>query len=90
MQQQSADADLVPALVFAIESAEEPRSMTICMSGGDSSVVDIDPDRDYGFDLHHLVEHMDRREPIAVKLNERDGRIYVEKISDSDVFPAGC
>ena len=43
----------------------------------------IDPARDYGFDLNHLKEHRDLKQPVLVALERRDGGEYAVSIDDA-------
>jgi hypothetical protein len=45
--------------------------------------IRIDPRRDYGFDLEHLVEHRVQRDPVRVTLDQRDGGLYAVEILDA-------
>ncbi len=40
-------------------------------------------DVEYGFDLAHLREHERMSEPVRVRLEERDGRLYALRIDDA-------
>jgi hypothetical protein len=50
---------------------------------GDDYEIRIDDEVDYGFDLAHLEEHRDKHEPVRVKLRERDGTLFAERIDDA-------
>jgi hypothetical protein len=43
----------------------------------------IDPGRDYGFDLEHLVVHRDQELPVMVRLQDRAGDLYAIEILDA-------
>jgi hypothetical protein len=43
----------------------------------------IDPGRDYGFDLEHLVVHRDQELPVMVRLEDRAGDLYAIEILDA-------
>jgi hypothetical protein len=45
--------------------------------------VSIDPDRNYGFDLEHLVVHREQRLPVLVRIDDRDGTLYATEILDA-------
>ncbi len=40
-------------------------------------------DVEYGFDLAHLREHERLSDPVRVRLEERDGRLYALRIDDA-------
>jgi hypothetical protein len=45
--------------------------------------VMIDPERDYGFALNHLYEHLETGEPVRVPIEQRDGALYARAIDDA-------
>ena len=45
--------------------------------------IRIEPGRDYGFDLEHLVEHQVQRLPVRITLDERDDGLYAVEILDA-------
>lgn len=51
--------------------------------GGKRYEIVIDPERDYGFDLHHLMEHQDDKLPVRVSVEERNGKLYALEIEDA-------
>ncbi|HZB04575.1 MAG TPA: hypothetical protein VE737_09690 [Actinomycetota bacterium] len=58
------------------------RTFTVEDDGTDYRVR-IDPSRDYGFDLEHLVEHRTQRLPVRVTLEQRGEEIYAIEILDA-------
>jgi hypothetical protein len=50
---------------------------------GESYRIQIDPGRDYGFDLTHLNEHQSTGDPVRVRLRERDEALYALRIDDA-------
>ena len=51
--------------------------------GGSTYDIHIDPARDYGFDLVHLVEHQTTGDPVIVTTEDRDGTSYAFQIIDA-------
>jgi hypothetical protein len=43
----------------------------------------IEPTRDYGFNLRHLLKHRDTGDPVAVDLEARGGELYAVSILDA-------
>jgi hypothetical protein len=58
------------------------RTFTVEDAGTDYRIR-IDPSRDYGFDLEHLVEHRTQRLPVRVTLEQRGREIYALEILDA-------
>ncbi len=50
--------------------------------GDETYEIEIDPDRDYGFDLGHLYEHHTDALPVKVELEDRDGTLVATAIED--------
>ena len=51
---------------------------------GDQSVeIQVDRQRDYGFDLEHLEVHRRSNWPVMVRLEQRDGTLYAVEILDA-------
>ncbi|MDP9068025.1 MAG: hypothetical protein M3N53_06730 [Actinomycetota bacterium] len=70
-------------LISSIEPAEGPiESFELVAPGEEARRILIDPERDYGFDLQHLHEHMDGEDPVKVALEEREGGLYATAIED--------
>jgi hypothetical protein len=89
---------LVTALLVACGSAPEPAPERVTgliqevKRGGSGKItaftvrgyeIRIEPRRDYGFDLEHLVEHQVQRLPVRVTLDERDDGLYAVEILDA-------
>lgn len=51
--------------------------------GADTYTVRIDPERDYGFNLGHLHEHLQNAEPVRVELESRGDSIFAVTIEDA-------
>ncbi|MGH2757770.1 MAG: hypothetical protein ACRDI3_08280 [Actinomycetota bacterium] len=49
---------------------------------GETTTIYIDEEVDYGFPLGHLSAHMSGAEPVGVKTDERDGKLYALSIDD--------
>jgi hypothetical protein len=52
-------------------------------AGAESYVIEIDPEREYGFDLEHLEEHRRTGDPVRVDLKDRNGRLVALTIVDA-------
>jgi uncharacterized protein (DUF2141 family) len=52
-------------------------------AGAESYDIDIDPERDYGFDLEHLEDHRRTGDPVRVDLQDRNGRPVALTIVDA-------
>lgn len=59
-----------------------PQSFVLETETDGTLEVIIADDVDYGFDLHHLHEHMDGDLPVRVELEERDGQAVALSIED--------
>lgn len=78
------DAGRCTGVVTDIESAGIGEVSSFTLKSGDETVeVLIDPDKEYGFDLGHLHEHLASSEPVIVELEERDGERYALSIEDA-------
>lgn len=69
-------------LITNIErEAGEIRAFTVKTDDGETYRIELD-DRDYGFDLNHLQEHLDQRLPVTVALEDVDGRAVARSVED--------
>jgi hypothetical protein len=76
--------DRVEGLISSIEDQGHGRAVAITVENDDGPHRILLPeDIDYGFDLKHLAEHRDQREPVSVKVQERNGRDVALKIEDA-------
>ncbi len=83
-------ADRAPAMprtltgvVVEIESTSLTNIQSFTLKDDDEVFeIFIDPAHDYGFPLAHLNEHRAGAEPVAVDVEERDGRLVALTISD--------
>jgi hypothetical protein len=50
---------------------------------GESYRIQIDPGRDYGFDLTHLNEHQSTGDPVWVRLRRQGEGLYALRIDDA-------
>ncbi len=74
----------VTGLITAIEPPEgDIESFTVDSEAEGEVEVFIDRDLDYGFDLHHLHEHLETGDPVVVELETRDGVLYATSIEDA-------
>ena len=51
--------------------------------GDDTYTVRIDPEREYGFNLGHLHEHLQNAEPVKVELENRGDSLFAVAIEDA-------
>ena len=51
-------------------------------SEGENYEIFIDPEIDYGFRLGHLQAHRVSGDPVLVKLDDRDGKLFALSIED--------
>ena len=58
------------------------RSITV-EHGSDSTEILIKEGYDYGFDLAHLYEHLEKHLPVRVTIERKDGRPYALAIDDA-------
>lgn len=79
------DAGRCTGVVTGIDGAGIGEVNSFTLKSGDETVeVLVDPDKEYGFDLGHLHEHLASSEPVIVELEERDdGRVYALTIEDA-------
>lgn len=50
---------------------------------GTSYRILVDPERDYGFDLAHMDEHLSQMLQVSVSFEERSGAVYATAIDDA-------
>lgn len=50
---------------------------------GTSYRILVDPERDYGFDLSHLDEHLSQKLPVSVSFEQRPDGVYATAIDDA-------
>ncbi len=74
----------VVGLITEIEPEEghAPESFVIEEDDGDTFTIEVDPETDYGFDLHHVYEHFEEEDPLDVQVEERDGALVATEIAD--------
>ena len=73
----------VTGLIVAVEgTGSDVPSFTVEARGRSYEILTAS-DVDYGFDLGHLREHERLAEPVRVRLEERDGRLYALRIDDA-------
>ncbi len=73
----------VTGVVVDIESRALNEVDSFTLKDGDETYeIFIDPAREYGFPLSHLNAHQTGGEPVAVDVEERDGRLVALTISD--------
>lgn len=77
--------DEVTGTITGVErgDAGEIAAFTVSENEGSSYDINIDPARDYGFDLEHLVEHQTTGDPVLVTTEDRDGAAYALEIIDA-------
>lgn len=70
--------------VVEVESEGLGRVQAFTVKSGDRTYeIFIAADVDYGFPLDHLSEHRISGEPVVVRLEERDGKLYALSIEDA-------
>lgn len=76
--------DRIVGLITEVDPVDghAPESFTIEEENGDTHAVEIDPDHDYGFNLHHVYEHFEKELPVDVAVEERDGALVATSIED--------
>jgi hypothetical protein len=75
--------DQVTGVITEVRRAQGRIAGFTVDSGAESYAIDIDPRRDYGFDLEHLEEHRRTGDPVRVDLQDRDGRLVALTILDA-------
>ena len=79
----TAELTEVTGRIVAIDPPEgEIDSFTVDSETKEDVEVYIDPERDYGFDLNHLHEHLKTGDPVAVQLVIEDDGLYATSIED--------
>ena len=74
----------VTGVIVSIDPEEgHPESFTLRDAEDRSYEIAIADDIDYGFDLHHLHEHMTSEDPVIVSLDNRDGDLVATSIEDA-------
>jgi hypothetical protein len=75
-----------PEVVGAVTAISEDDGAIVAFrvnDGGDSYLIRIDGDRDYGFDLAHLHEHRHFADPVRVLTEQRTDGAYALEIDDA-------
>ena len=73
----------VTGVIVAVEgTGSDVPSFTVEARGRSYEILTA-TDVEYGFDLAHLREHQQLAEPVRVRLEERDGRLYALRIDDA-------
>jgi hypothetical protein len=84
---ESATPEPPPSQLTGLITEVEPERGTpekfLLEADGQGYEVQIDPARDYGFDLVHLREHQRDAWPVRCRLEERDGVLYALEIVDA-------
>lgn len=52
-------------------------------SEGETYEILIDPEREYGFPLGHLNDHLQGADPVRVDIDQKDDSIYAVTIEDA-------
>ena len=68
--------------VVQVEPAEGEVESFVVEQDGTRYELRIADDVDYGFDLHHVREHMDAGDPVRVSTEERSDGAYALSIED--------
>lgn len=73
----------IEGLVTAVEDAEGTvSSFTVDGRRGLQEIL-IDPQRDYGFDLAHLREHLELKQAVRVTVEVKGDDLYAVRIDDA-------
>ena len=79
----TAELSEVTGPIVAIDPPEGTiESFTVDSETKEDVEVYIDPERDYGFDLNHLHEHLETGDPVEVQLVLEDDVLYAISIED--------
>lgn len=76
--------DQVTGLITEVEAhmGKHVTAFTLESEEGESYDISIASKVDYGFNLKHLIEHRDKKDPVSVTLEERSGTLYALSIDD--------
>jgi hypothetical protein len=74
----------VTGVVVGVDSAGlgDVRSFEL-KDGNETFRIFIDPSVDYDFEVGHLSEHLAGGEPVSVRIDERDGKLFALTIADA-------
>lgn len=73
----------VTGVITEVERGDGGDIVAFTVEESQSYRILIDPARDYGFDLEHLVEHRTTGDPVAVTTEQRHGGAYAVEIIDA-------
>ncbi|MDP8956522.1 MAG: hypothetical protein M3N24_06155 [Actinomycetota bacterium] len=74
----------VTGVITEISRGTGGQIQSFAVRQGDQSLeIQIDRQRDYGFDLEHLEVHRTSNWPVRVSLEQRDGTLYAVEILDA-------
>ncbi|MDQ3618767.1 MAG: hypothetical protein M3391_01390 [Actinomycetota bacterium] len=82
---QSGTPDQVTGLITKVEAhmGKHVTAFTLESEDGETYDISIASKVDYGFNLKHLIEHRDAKDPVSVTLEERRGTLYAMSIEDA-------
>jgi hypothetical protein len=72
----------ITGLITDLEYDGEQLTSFVVEARGDSFEILIDPERDYGFNLKHLEQHLTEELPVQVALESKSGGLYAVDILD--------
>ncbi len=76
--------DRVTGIITEVEAhmGKHVTAFTLESEEGKTYEISIASKVDYGFNLKHLIEHRDKKDPVSVTLEERSGTLYAMSIDD--------
>lgn len=80
----SRDDATLEGLVSELDLRAGILSLEAC---GQTFRLSIDPDRDFGFDLQHLRDHIDSKEGVIVRLDSNGMVAEIHDLADSPMCP---
>jgi hypothetical protein len=81
---EKAEAEVIEGVVIDVRSASLGDVESFTLKDGDETYeVLIDAERDYGFPVSHLSEHILSADPVRVELESRGDRLYARSIEDA-------
>jgi hypothetical protein len=75
--------DQVTGVIIEVQRAQGDITGFTVDAGSETYEIVIDPGRNYGFDLEHLVAHRATGDPVRVDVDDRDGRLVALTILDA-------
>jgi hypothetical protein len=74
----------ITGVIVGIDSEALGEVESFDLKNGDTiHTLYVDPTIEYSFPLGHLHEHLETAQPVACKVEERDGKLYAQTIDDA-------